>query len=87
MSFHPKSLSQAWERDFEIRSPSPKIGRRGWRMRANRLNSEFFIVRDLLKWIVVRLRQVHRQGSRAFLVDLASVAQVFVLSNLNSEKE
>ena len=79
MSFHPNSLSQPWERDFEIGSSSPKIGRRGWGMRANRLNSEFFIVRDLLKWIVVQLRQVHHQGSRAFLVDLPSVAQVFVL--------
>ncbi len=32
---HPKSLSQSWERDFEISSPSPNIGRRGWGMRAS----------------------------------------------------
>lgn len=34
LSPHSKSLFQAWERDFKpLLSPSPTIGRRGWRMR------------------------------------------------------
>jgi hypothetical protein len=35
VSPHPKSLSQAWERDFEFVSPSRNFGRRGWGMRAS----------------------------------------------------